>query len=83
MSDLEFEKVDGMSSTEERAFMRKLSKALANDDGGAAESHLKAGRAICYLDPVIFDGMVRKHPDGRKEVVRLEDDDTYTVLRVL
>jgi len=83
MSDLEFEKVDSMSPAEERAFMRKFTKAIANDDGSAARDHLAAGRSICYCDSSVTDGMVREHPDGRKEVVRLEDDDSMTVLRSL
>ena len=43
--------------------------ALANDDGLAAKQHLEAGRPIYYGDERYPDGLVKKYPDGRKQLV--------------
>lgn len=38
-------------------------------DGAAGESHLHAGRPIYYCDDDFVDEVVRKWPDGRKDLV--------------
>ncbi len=42
-----------------------------DDDGAAAKSHLAAGRPIYYCDDAYPNYMIRKWPDGRRELVTL------------
>jgi hypothetical protein len=46
----------------------------AQDDGRAARSHLDAGRPIYYCDDEYPDEMVREWPDGRRELVKVDDE---------
>ena len=55
--------------------------ALANDDGQAAKEHLAAGRAIYYRDIQHPDGLIRKFPDGRKQLVSISADRKVSVIR--
>jgi hypothetical protein len=57
--------------------------ALANDDGLAAQEHLAAGRAIYYRDAQQPDGLIRKYPDGRKQLVSISADREVSVIRDL
>ena len=42
-----------------------------DDDGAAAKSHLAAGRPIYYCEDAYPNYMIRKWPDGRRELVTL------------
>lgn len=42
-----------------------------DDDGAAAKSHLVAGRPIYYCEDAYPNYMIRKWPDGRRELVTL------------
>jgi len=42
---------------------------IVNDDGLAARQHLVAGRPIYYGDAQYPGGVIKKFPDGRKQLV--------------
>ena len=42
------------------------------DDGAAARAHLAAGRPITYTDDSFPDHMIRKWPDGRRELIDVD-----------
>jgi len=48
-----------------------LATAMSFGDGEAAKQQLAAGREIFYRDPLYTDGLVRKFPDGRRQIVRI------------
>lgn len=52
-------------------FSEKIAHILESDtdDGQAAKSHLAAGRPIYYCDDAYPNYMIRKWPDGRRELV--------------
>jgi hypothetical protein len=56
---------------------------LANDDGLAAKQHLAAGRAIYYGDERYPEGLVKKYPDGRMQLVTIDGARKVIVLRDL
>ena len=58
-----------------------LEKAIVDDDGLAAQQHLAAGRPIYYGDSAFPDGLVKKYPDGRKQLVSVSEDGKITVIR--
>lgn len=58
-----------------------LEEELANDDGKAAKEHLAAGRPIYYGDADFPEGLVKKYPDGRKQLVSVSEDGKITVIR--
>lgn len=61
----------------------ELEAGLANDDGLAAKQHLAAGRAIYYADDRYREGLVKKFPDGRKQLVAIDAERKVTVIRNL
>lgn len=73
MSDLDFSKVDSMTEAEERRFMAAFSHALASDNGEEAKRHLAAGRPIYYGDDRFKDAVVKKYPDGRRQLVAIRN----------
>lgn len=47
---------------------------LINDDGQAARSHLEAGRPIYYGDdPQYPEEIIREYPDGRRQIVGVNE----------
>ncbi len=54
-------------------FSEKLAFILENveDDGQAAKAHLAGGRPIYYCESAYPNHMIRKWPDGRRELVTL------------
>ncbi len=74
-----------LTETAELQFLdsEAFEQALANDDGAAAKQHLAAGRAIYYRDPQQTDGIVRKYPDGRRQIVRIDSNYAVAVVREL
>jgi len=83
MTALPVEQVDRMTPSEERQFWSAFEKALAHDDGKAAKSHLAAGRPIHYCDDRYPNGIVRKWPDGRLELVSIDSAGNVTLIRPL
>jgi len=61
----------------------ELEAAIANDDGMAAKQHLAAGRAIYYADDRYPEGLVKKYPDGRKQLVAVSAEGKVSVIRNL
>lgn len=57
-----------------------LKKLLLEDDGEAAIGHLAAGRPVTYRDPDFPDEIRRKWPDGRRELIDVDDTGGVTVL---
>ena len=48
-----------------------ISTGLERDGDLAAREHLAAGRPVYYADDDTPDGLlIKKHPDGRRELVR-------------
>jgi hypothetical protein len=48
-----------------------------------AEKLLKQGIPVYYLDDNITDGTVKEYPDGRKEVVTLDNNYNEVLVRTL
>jgi len=55
--------------------------AITNDDGEAAQQHLAAGRPIYYGDARFPEGLVKKYPDGRQQLVSVSADGKVSVIR--
>lgn len=50
-----------------------IEDAARNDDGAAARDHLAAGHPIYYCEADTPAGLVvKKHPNGQRELVRLD-----------
>ena len=61
----------------------ELEKTITDNDGLAARQHLAAGRPIYYGDADYPEGLVKKYPDGRKQLVSVSNDGKITVIRDL
>lgn len=72
-------------ATANEAFLSsvELEKSITDDDGLAAQQHLAAGRPIYYGDADYPEGLVKKYPDGRKQLVSVSEDGKITVIRDL
>lgn len=54
---------------------------LEHDCGDAARSILRAGRPIHYVDKTTPEGhVIREHPDGNRELLRVDADGSTHVL---
>lgn len=73
------------TQTQAEAFFAspEFERAMMNDDGQAAQRHLAAGRAIYYGDANYPEGLVKKFPDGRKQLVSVSTDGKVSVIRDL
>lgn len=80
MSDLDFSKLETMSDAEERRFMAAFTREIETDRDEEAQRHLKAGRAIYYVDDRFHDALVKEYPDGRRHLVTF-DGDTEVFIR--
>ena len=60
---------------------REFESAMMNDDGLAAKQHLAAGRPIYYGDTRYPEGIVKKYPDGRLQLVSISNTGVITVIR--
>lgn len=61
----------------------EFERAMMTDDGQAAQQHLEAGRPIYYGDARFPEGLVKKYPDGRKQLVSVGADGKVSVIRDL
>ena len=59
----------------------EFERAMTSDDGQAAQQHLDAGRPIYYGDACFPEGLVKKYPDGRKQLVSVSADGKVSVIR--
>ncbi len=63
---------EGINSLDE--LWEKLPELAAKAGHEAAEGHLAEGRPIYYSDDENPDEIVKEYPDGRREIVRYEDE---------
>lgn len=73
------------TDTEAEAFLSSnaFESALFNDDGQAAKQHLAAGHPIYYVEPAYPGQIVRKFPDGRRQIVVMRGKGQVEVVREL
>ncbi|CCD29355.1 conserved hypothetical protein [Candidatus Glomeribacter gigasporarum BEG34] len=83
MTALPIEQLEHMTPAEERQFWKVFERVLSNDDGQAAQSHLSAGRPIYYCDDRYPDDFIREWPDGRRELISVDDTGKISVIRSL
>jgi len=74
-----------LTATDNEAFLASpaFEMELATDDGLAAQQHLAAGRPIYYGDERYPNGLVKKYPDGRKQLVTVSAGGEISVIRDL
>lgn len=60
---------------------REIERAVQFDDGLAAKAHLAAGGAIYYGDPRFPGQIVKEYPDGRRQLVDIDEKSVVTVIR--
>ena len=61
----------------------EFEKFLMYDDGLAAQQHLAAGRPIYFGDEKYPSGIVRKYPDGRLQLVSINERNEIVVIKNL
>ncbi|EKZ97874.1 hypothetical protein D769_18044 [Cupriavidus sp. HMR-1] len=64
--------LDNATASEEEHFFAAFEDMIANDDGSEASRHLREGRAIYISDRRYPGRAVRVHPNGRRELMRLD-----------
>lgn len=71
------------TTAEENCFFEAFEREV--DEGGdeAARHHLDAGRPIYIGDDQFPDRVIRLYPDGRRELMRLNESLSLVVDRVL
>ena len=57
-----------------------LNNTIAED---VRKEHFSKGVPITYGDPSITDGMVREYPNGKKEVINMDEKYNIIVVRVI
>lgn len=77
---LPIEKLGNMKPGDEKILWKALERVLANDDGAASKEHLAAGRPVTYRDPHFPDAIMRKWPNGRRELIDVDENGNVTVL---
>lgn len=60
--------------------LREIEHAVRFDDELAAKAHLAAGRAIYYGDPQYPEQIVKEYPDGRRQLVNIDEQSVVTVI---
>lgn len=60
---------------------REIERVVHCDDRLAAKAHLAAGRAIYYGDPQYPGQIVKEYPDGRRQLVNIDENSVVTVIR--
>lgn len=75
--------VGQLGPADEKRFWKVFERTLAADDGAAAKSHLAAGRPILYCEDRYPNAMIRKWPDGRRELVEVDHAGNATVISSL
>ena len=77
------ERLEVMSQGEEITFWAAFETLLSNDDGAAEKRHFAAGHPIYYCDDRFPDAMVRKWPDGRRELINVDSASEDFVIKIL
>lgn len=60
----------------EQAFI----EALSAEEGRAAYAHLREGRAVFLSDPQYPGQIIRLYPNGRREIVTIDDRNQIAVV---
>ncbi len=71
--------LQGFTSSQVASLCARLGKILKA--GGAAQMHLAAGRAIYYGDPRYPGQIVKEYPDGRRQLVAIDEQNVVTVIK--
>ncbi|OIQ80724.1 hypothetical protein GALL_375210 [mine drainage metagenome] len=74
---------DPSAASEDFLLSPAFVSAITYDDGAAAKEHLAAGRPIYYGDDAFPGEVIKEYPDGRRQIVVMNADDTITVVRDL
>jgi hypothetical protein len=61
--------------------MESLREKLIASRPEAAKAHLVAGRAIYYGDPQYPGQIVKEYPDGRRQLVDINEQSVVTVIK--
>ena len=56
-------------------------EAIQKHQPEAAKAHLVAGRAIYYGDPRYPGQIVKEYPDGRRQLVHIDEKSVVTVIK--
>ncbi|MCL4460534.1 MAG: hypothetical protein M1297_02315 [Nitrospirae bacterium] len=72
-----------LSQFEDYLLSTEFSNALIHDDGRAAQQHLAAGRPIYYEDPHYPEGLIKKYPNGHRQIVTMDPEGRICVVRDL
>jgi hypothetical protein len=83
MSQENIDKNHTLSQADDYLSSIEFINALAHDDGLAAKQHLAAGRPIYYGDERYPEGLIKKYPDGHRQIVAVDPDGKITVVRDL
>ena len=83
MSQENIDKNTTLSEVEVYLSSDQFVNALAHDDGLAAKQHLAADRPIYYGDERYPEGLIKKYPDGHRQIVSVDPDGKITVVRDL
>ena len=68
-------------ATEDFLLSPAFVRAITHDDGAAAKEHLAAGRPIYYGDDAFPGELIKEYPDGRRQIVELSANGTFTAVR--
>ncbi len=83
MSQRKMDRNTPLSQVEDYLLSAEFANALDHDDGRAAKQHLDAGRPIYYEDPHYPEGLIKKYPDGHRQIVTVDPDGKICVVRDL
>ena len=70
-----------MSKNDDDGLIALFDAGLEHDRGDAAQALLEAGRPIHYVEKTTPDGhVVREHPNGSRELLRVDGDGSTHVI---
>jgi len=75
------EKIDTNGAAEAFLLSSAFVNAISYDDGLAAKEHLAAGRPIYYGDDQYPEGLIKKYPDGHRQLVAVSASGNISVIR--
>lgn len=85
MTELELHigNVEHMTPEQEKVFFKKFERELSEMDDSAARETLAMGIPICYSDDRYPGETIREYPDGRRELIDMDEEYNIIVKRVL
>jgi hypothetical protein len=75
--------LDSVGPADEGPFLEAFAREIEDTGDEAARRHLNAGRPIYIGDDAFPMRVIRQHPDGRRELMRLDETDVLVVDRPL